>query len=107
MSDSYLILAILVAALATFLTRLIPFLLFSKKKPSKTLKYVQLYTPLAIMIILVFYTLKDVSFITYPYALPEILGIVITFIVQIKFNKPLLSILVATICYMFFVQYLF
>ena len=107
MQNSYIISAVIIAALATFATRVIPFLLFHKKEPSKLIKYIELNMPLMIMVILIFYALKDVKWESYPYGLPELFGVTIAISLHLIFKNALLSIFIATLSYMFFVQYLF
>lgn len=104
MSESYLFFGILIAFLATFTTRAIPFLLFSKKRPNATLRYIELYLPIMIMIVLVFYAIKDVSFITYPYGIAEIIGILVATSLHLIFKKALFSIITSTIIYMLIIQ---
>ena len=67
MESSYIIGSIIVATLATYATRIIPFLLFRTREPSPLIKYIELNMPLMIMVILVFYALKDVKWESYPY----------------------------------------
>ena len=56
----YLIGVIIAMALATYFTRLIPFVLFGAGKESSLLNYVAKSTPPMVMMILVVYMLKDV-----------------------------------------------
>jgi branched-subunit amino acid transport protein AzlD len=108
MQTSYILLAILVAALATFATRVLPFLLFDKKqKPSKLLELFEKNMPLMIMVVLVFYALKDTNFNGYPYGISEIIGILTASVLHIKFKNALLSIIGATAVYMLLVQAVF
>ena len=107
MQDSYIIGAIIVAALATFTTRVIPFLLFRTKEPSALIKYIELNMPVMIMVILVFYALKDVKWESYPYGLPEIIGVGLAIMLHLRFKNGLLSIFVATFVYMLLVQHVF
>lgn len=100
MNDTYLAIAIFVATLATFATRVIPFLFYAKKEPGETIKYIELYMPMMIMVILVFYAVRDVVFIEYPYGLPELIGIVIAGFLHVKFKNALFSVIVSTIIYM-------
>ena len=70
----YLIVVIIVMALSTYFTRLIPFLLFSPGRESSLLNYVAKSTPPMVMMILVIYMLRDMiiiplsSFILYSLA---------------------------------------
>ncbi len=104
MQNSYLIAGIVVAVFATYLTRAIPFVFFAKRKPSPLIRYIEWNMPLMIMVILVFYALKDVKWNEYPFGIAEIVGVLISIMVHIKFNNALLSIIVSTATYMFLVQ---
>ena len=107
MESSYLIGAIIVASIATYTTRIIPFLLFRTREPSPLVKYIVLNMPLMIMVILVFYALKDVTWEIYPYGIAEIIGVIVAIALHVKFKNALLSIFVATLVYMFFIQKIF
>lgn len=107
METSYLVGAILVASIMTYLTRITPFLFFRKKEPSQLIKYIEWNMPVMIMVILVFYALRDVSWETYPYGLAEIIGVFIAAFVHVKFKNALLSIFLATLTYMILVQKVF
>lgn len=104
MSNSYVILAIIVAALATFLTRALPFIIFKKKKPSEWVFFVEKNMPLMIMIILIFYSIKDVDFWHFPYGRAEISSLILAAILHLSLKNVLLSIFVSTAFYMFLVN---
>ncbi len=107
MSSYYIISAIIVAAIATYATRILPFLFFAKKKPGPLLRHIEFFMPMMIMVILVFYAIKDVSFGDYPYGVPEILGIITAVLMHLWRKNALLSIIVATAFYMTLIQTLF
>ena len=92
MSHEYLISSIIVAAGLTYLTRVIPFIFFGKKEPSSMIKYIELNMPVMIMVILIFYALKDVQWGTSPFGMPEIVGVVVAIMIHVKFGNALLSI---------------
>lgn len=104
MSDKYLIIAISIATLATFLTRVLPFVFFEKRKPSDLILLFEKKMPLMILVVLVFYAIRDTKFDIYPYGIPELLSILLTFLLHLKFKSALLSIMIATIFYMFLIQ---
>lgn len=104
MESSYLIGAIIIASMATYITRIIPFLLFRTREPSSLIKYIELNMPLMIMVILVFYALKDVKWEVYPYGVAEIVGVIVAVALHVKFKNALLSIFIATLVYMFLIQ---
>jgi len=104
MNNIYL--AILIMSLANLLTRVFPFLFFSKKEPPKIVKYIGEYFPPVIMTILIFYTLTNVDFTAAPYGSKEILAIIVTAFLHIKFNNYLVSIITGTLFYMLLQQYI-
>ncbi len=107
MQSSYLISGIVIAVFATYMTRVLPFIFFAKRKPSPLIRYIEWNMPLMIMVILVFYALKDVKWGQYPYGLAEIIGVLIAIFVHVRFNNALLSIIISTVVYMFLIQKIF
>ncbi len=107
MDSSYLISGIVIATIMTYITRVIPFIFFRKKEPSGTIKYIEWNMPVMIMVILVFYALKDVSWGVYPYGIAQMIGIAIASFLHIRYKNALLSIFVATVSYMFLIQKVF
>ena len=61
MQDSYIVAGIFIASLMTYLTRVLPFVFFRKKEPSSLVRYIERNMPVMIMVVLVFYALKDVK----------------------------------------------
>lgn len=104
---SYLVGGIAVAVLMTYATRIIPFLFFAKREPSNLIRYIEWNMPVMIMVILVFYALKDVVWVAYPYGLAELIGIAITIATYLRYKNALLSIISATVVYMLLVQKVF
>lgn len=107
MQSSYLMAGIIIAAIATYLTRVIPFVFFAKREPSPLIRYIEWNMPLMIMVILVFYALKDVKWNEYPFGIAEIIGVLIAIFIHVKFNNALLSIIISTMTYMFLIQKVF
>ncbi len=102
------ILLVIVVMLVTMLTRFLPFLLFGeKRKTPELVTYLGKVLPFAIMGMLVVYCLKDVQFLSAPYGIPELIGIVITAGLHIWKRNSLLSIGVGTVSYMLLVQFVF
>lgn len=104
MSDGYIIAGIVLAALATYATRILPFLFFAKREPGPVVRHIEFYMPMMIMVILVFYAIKDVPFGEYPYGIPELLGIAVAGAMHLWLKNALLSIITATALYMVLVQ---
>ena len=102
------IILILLCALGTYLTRILPFLIFKENKENpKYIKYLGNALPSAIFAMLVIYCIKDVNFISDNHGLPEILSIIITVILHLKWRQMLLSIAGGTLFYMIIIQKVF
>ncbi len=99
---------ILLVALTTFATRVIPFLVFPKgKEIPKTIAYLgKVLTP-AIIGMLVIYCLKNVSLLKAPYGIPELMSVVVVAVLHIWKRNNLLSIGVGTAFYMVLIQTVF
>lgn len=99
---------IALCALGTMLTRYLPFLVFSAKKPTpRYIQYLGKALPSAIFGMLVIYCLKDVSLFSGSHALPELVAIAVTVALHCWKRQMLLSIAGGTVCYMLLVQFIF
>lgn len=108
MSDQYVVLTVLVAALVTAGLRFAPFLIFrNEEQTPKLITDLGKVLPFAIMGMLVVYCLKDVSLTHAPFGIPEALGCGIVALLHIWKRNTLLSIGVGTVSYMLMVQFLF
>ena len=106
MSFSEEIATIALCALATILTRAVPFLVFSGKKPTPPyVRYLGDALPAAIFAMLVVYCLKDVAWLAAPHGVPELLGIAVTAALHLWKRQFLFSIAGGTIFYMLRVQF--
>lgn len=101
-------LIILVVALTTFSTRVIPFLIFPKgREIPKTVQYLgKVLTP-AVIGMLVVYCLKDTTVLSKPYGIPELISVAVVAGLHIWKRNNLLSIGVGTVLYMFLIQVVF
>lgn len=99
----YLLAAILVMAISTYLTRLTPFLMFTPGKENAKLNFVAKNTPPMVMMILVIYMLKEVDYLSTE-IFYTLFTLAVTVGLQILKRNALLSIVSGTIVYMFFVQ---
>ena len=100
---NYLLAAMLVMTVATYITRLTPFLLFGKGQESPLFNYISKSTPPMVMTILVIYMLKDVEYLTFEIVYTFI-ALLVTAGLHIYKRNALLSIVSGTIVYMIFVQ---
>lgn len=102
------ILTIALCVAGTMLTRFLPFLLFSPKKPTPAyLQYLGRALPAALFGLLVVYCLKDVSLLSGSHGLPEAIAILAVVLLHLWRGKMLLSIAGGTLCYILLVQLVF
>lgn len=102
------IITIALCALGTMITRYLPFLIFHEGRSTpKYIQYLGKALPSAIFALLVVYCLKNVSFSSGRYDLPELISIILTIVLHLLKRQMLLSIAGGTICYMILVQYIF
>lgn len=102
------IITIGLCALATMLTRFLPFFLFRADKPTpKYVKYLGKALPAAIFGMLVVYCMKNVNVLAGSHGLPELLAIAVVVGLHLWKRNMLLSIGGGTVCYMLLVQLFF
>lgn len=102
------ILLIVVAVLVTMATRFLPFLIFGEnRKTPPIIEYLGKVLPFAIMGMLVVYCLKDISVLSFPYGLPELIACAAVVVLHVWKRNSLLSIGGGTVCYMLLVQLVF
>lgn len=101
------IITTLLISLIIFTERAFPFLLFSKHEPPAIINFIEKYIPPMVMISLLFYCLKDVSFASTSGFFPQLIGVLITIFIHLWKHNSLLSIFSGTIIYMFFTKILY
>lgn len=102
------LLIILVVALTTFLTRLIPFLLFpGDKKIPGVVQYLGKVLPPAVIGMLVVYCYKTVNPLRFPFGLPELTAGAVVVALHVWKRNNLLSIGTGTVVYMVLIQGVF
>lgn len=102
------IITIGVCVLGTMITRFLPCLVFSSKRPTpKYVQYLGKALPTAIFGMLVVYCLRNVSFLTGSRGIPEALAVAVTVLLHLWKRQMLLSIAGGTVCYMLLVQLVF
>ncbi|MBM6966775.1 branched-chain amino acid transporter permease [Massilimicrobiota timonensis] len=102
----YEILLISVIAILTFITRVLPFLVF-KNKSYPIIEYLGDVLPYAIMAMLVVYCLKSVDLLSGNHGICEIIGVGSVILLHLLKRNTLLSIIGGTVIYMLCVQILF
>lgn len=107
MTTTQQIITIATMVIATASTRFLPFLIFRGKETPRYIHYLSNVLPPAVFGMLVVYCLKDVSFTSGNYGLPEVIGIAVTALLHAWRRQMLWSILGGTVTYMLLLQYIF
>ena len=108
LSTGAAIAAIAVMAIVTFLTRVLPFLLFDRgESPPKLVLYLGRVLPPAIIAMLIVYCLRGVSFSTPGGWVPQLLCVAVVVALHLWKHTNLLSIFGGTVLYMVLVQAVF
>jgi len=106
-SQQSLIIILIITAI-TFLTRVIPFILFpANKKTPAYITYLGNVLPFAIIGMLIVYCLRETSLAEYPFGIPEAIAIAVVVLIHLWKNNTLLSIGSGTVVYMLLVQFVF
>ena len=106
--NTYVLLQILIMAAVTALLRFLPFWVFRDegRRPA-LITYLGTVLPYAVMGMLVVYCLKNVSPLTAPHGLPELLAVAAVVVLHLWRRNTLLSIFGGTAFYMVLVQLVF
>ena len=108
LSTGAAIASIAVMAIVTFLTRVLPFLLFDRgESPPKLVLYLGRVLPPAIIAMLIVYCLRGVSFATPGGWVPQLLCVAVVVALHLWKHNNLLSIFGGTVLYMVLVQAVF
>ena len=108
MTKERALIIILLVAICTLITRLIPFVLFGgKRQVPKAVEYLGQILPPAIMATLVVYCLKGADLFSASHGIPEFMSVAVTALLHVWKRNVLLSIAAGTACYMFLVQVVF
>lgn len=102
------ILIIAIMAGVTFLTRVIPFILWGKNSTLPPLiRYLGNVLPFAMMGLLVVYCLRNTVILSAPYGIPELIAVIVVIGLHCWKRNNLISILGGTALYMFLIQVVF
>ena len=99
------VILIVAMAVTTMALRFLPFLLFGKNTP-EYISYLGRVLPQAIIALLVVYCLRDVSFITRPFGIPELIAGASVVGMQVWKRNAVFSILLGTVIYMICIRML-
>jgi branched-subunit amino acid transport protein AzlD len=100
MTDLQVGIMVACAALATVLTRALPFWLFGSRETPAPVLYLGRVLPPAVMAMLVVFCLKDTPVLSYPFGIPELLAVAATAGLYLWRRNMLLAVLAGTLCYM-------
>lgn len=108
LSNTRVLITILLLSAVTFSTRAFPFIIFGgKRTPPRLVLYLGKYLPPALICAIIVYCFRDVSPITYPYGLPELIGAACVVGFHLWKENTMLSIFGGTAVYMVLVQMIF
>ena len=108
MTFSQQLITILMISLGTMFMRFLPYIIFPAGKPTpQYIVYLGRVLPGAIFGMLVIYCLKNVSLLSYPYGIPELIGIAVTVVLHLWKKQMILSMAGGTLIYMALVQFVF
>ena len=94
-----------ICALATMLTRFLPFAVFSeKRKTPPYIEYLGGALPGAIFAMLVVYCLRNLTLFSGDHGLPELLAVGCTVLIHLWKRNTLLSIALGTAAYMILIR---
>ncbi|MGL4369494.1 MAG: branched-chain amino acid transporter permease [Spirochaetota bacterium] len=106
MSGNKVYIVIALMAAITFAARAFPFAFFKRRRPPRVLDMIEKNIPPAIMVILVFFSIKDGVWLSWPYGLPECAGILSVVLLHLWKRNAMLSIAAGTACYMILIRVL-
>jgi len=99
---------IAVLAFGTAITRFLPFVFFPNAESApRYVHYLGKMLPAAAISLLVVYCFREIEFSAAPHGIPEVISIAVVAVLHIWRKNTLLSILVGTVSYMLFVQFVF
>lgn len=98
------IITIGICAIATMLTRFLPFIVFRDGKTPKYIQYLGKALPSAIFAMLVVYCLKDVDVLGSSHGFPELIALIITIGLHLLKRNLFVSIIGGTLVYLLLVN---
>jgi branched-subunit amino acid transport protein AzlD len=103
----YLAAASLTMFAVTFALRALPFAALRPLRDSALVAYLSRHMPSGVMVILVVYTLRDVSLGEAPHGLPEALAVAATVVLHLVRRNAVVSIIGGTAVYVLLVNLVF
>lgn len=106
MTNTQLLIVVLICAGVTVMSRLISFLVFKGGKTPAFITWLGSQLPAAVMTMLLVYCLKDVSFARTGGWIPALCGVAVTALAHIWKKNMMLSICGGTVVYMVLIKLL-
>lgn len=106
-SDGSILASLTVILVVTFALRALPFVIIEPLRSSAYVSFLGRYMPVGVMLVLVVYTLRDVSFTGPSHGIPEALALLVTVVVHLWWRNALLSIVAGTGLYVLLVGTVF
>jgi len=96
------LLLVFICGIVTVLTRALPFLIYrdGDGELPPVVEYLGYALPAALFAMLVVYCFKDVDFLHGNFGIPELVSVVFTVAIHVKWRNMVLSIIVGTAFYM-------
>lgn len=107
MTDKWIVTVIAVCAVCTLLERAFPFLIFRGREVPAVVRYLGGLLPMAIICMLVFYCLRNVTFETGASWVPQLAASLLTAVLHLWKGNTMLSIAGGTVCCMLLTQFVF
>ena len=105
MSNTELLITVLISAAVTAGLRFAPFILFAgRKEPPRFITWLGKKLPRAVMAVLVIYCLKDVSFTGAASFVPALVSVAVTSLLHVIKRQMMLSIAGGTLVYMLLIR---
>ncbi|MGM9907698.1 branched-chain amino acid transporter permease [Limosilactobacillus sp.] len=106
------IITIAIAAVTNFVTRWLPFAIFTNNKkaepePAPFIKGLGAFLPAAIMGMLVVYCYRNINLLAGNHGLPDLIAGIITVAVHLWRRSMFLSLIVGTISYIILINFVF
>lgn len=96
---SQVLIASILSGIIIYATRLLPFIIFSKRKVPTIILFIEKYIPALIMAVLCTYCFKDVNFTTSPFGAPYIISVIAVVILHLTMKNSMVSIFGGTILF--------
>ena len=102
----YIFTVLLSLFLVTIVTRAFPFMFASKISGNTRIQQLGKRLTAYIMVLLVIYEINPVSFQTYPFGIPALISLLLVLVVHLLLHKPLLSMILGTMSFIFLSQWI-